>query len=374
MRGLRELRDNGFLQLRAPDGTPRGRTMLKAEFLQSFRLAVEDLQGIFSDTMPVEYTPAVIKGETHTEATRRIRRTFIAINSYAKKTDKGENILLDETDGYAIVARRLSVGHALFKDDGQDQRVDWKGTSVTSGSTYLTTLSTLKEATQLFLRPTKPSIFEQWTAPLRGMVPMRPADDELDLGTELRFGLYDHIAALPIFQLLHRTAAHEYRAVLNRWRDFPEHEIFNPLGDRDIGQNRSHLLLRPLGQLILVRAVAELTASESNGGRGLNLQTLFTRLAQLDRNRGFEAHRPQSVWYGVTFSGGRMVIRNKFWAHRLLVHLLAGTPADNERSFLWKNWVGCRISDSRQPTWKDQRGEISPFDWEKDQLPIPLAD
>jgi len=69
------------------DGSARGGTMSREQFFDTFRVATEDLQSIFNDTMPVEYTPAVVRGETTGEATRRIRRTFIAINSYAKKTD-----------------------------------------------------------------------------------------------------------------------------------------------------------------------------------------------------------------------------------------------------------------------------------------------
>ncbi|MBU4461189.1 MAG: hypothetical protein KJ579_11515, partial [Verrucomicrobia bacterium] len=89
MRGLRDIRDNGFLQMRARDGTPHSSKVTKDDFVDRFGLSIEDLQAVFNDTMPVEYTPAVVKGETHAEATRRIRRTFIAINSYAKRTERG---------------------------------------------------------------------------------------------------------------------------------------------------------------------------------------------------------------------------------------------------------------------------------------------
>jgi len=377
MRGLLELQERGFMQLRAHDGTPRGGVMSKEEFFESFRLEIEDLQSVFNDTMPVEYTPAVVKGETHGEATRRIRRTFIAINSYAKKTDKGENILLDESDGYAIVARRLGVGHPLFRaEDRMEQRVNWKSSSILSGSSHLTTLSTLKEAAAAYLPVVKPEIFGQWRAPLRGMVPMRPPDDKIDLGSDLMFKLFDRILKLPIFQVLQRTAPHEYNAVLNRWREFPDFDMFDPrlLIQAEAGRSRGHLLLRPLGQIILVKAVAELVSSEENGGHGLGIDFVFQSLEQIASNRGFEMPRPQTVWYGVTYGSvrGRIVTANKAWAHRLLVQLIAGLKSDDEKMSLWRNWVSCRIVDTKRQTWKDLHGEVSHFDWDKHQLPKAL--
>jgi DNA-sulfur modification-associated len=378
IRGLRDLQERGFLQLRAQDGTPRGGVMTKEDFFEKFRLEIEDLQSVFNDTMPVEYTPAIVKGETHSEATRRIRRTFIAINSYAKKTDKGENILLDETDGYAILARQLGVGHTLFKDDGCVQRVNWKSASILSGSSHVTTLSTLKEAATAFLPVVKPEIFGEWRAPVRGMVPLRPTEDELSLGSKLMFNLFDHILSLPIFQILQRTAPLEYTAVLNRWREFPGFDVFAPrlLAEGALERSRGHLLLRPIGQILLVKAVAELTASEADGGHGLGMDFIFRKLDQIDANRGFEMSRPQSVWYGVTYGTVRakIVTGNKSWAHRLLVHLINGLKDEYATMVLWRNFVSCRTLDVKRQTWKDLGGEVSHFDWGAHQLPKPLND
>jgi len=377
MRGLRELQERGTLQLRSHDGTPRGGTMSRSEFCETFRVRIEDLQFIFEDTLPVEYTPAVVIGETHAEATRRIRRTFIAINSYAKKTDKGENILLDETDGFAVVARRLGVTHPLFKaDDGEEPRVNWKGASITAGSSHLTTLSTLKEVAAAYLPMLKPEIFEHWRAPIRGMMPIRPPDAEIELGSDLILKLFDRIVRLPVFQILQRASSHEYASVLNRWREFPEFDVFasRTCQDRELGSNRGHLLLRPLGQLILVKAVAELVASEANGGHGLGLDFVFRALEHIASNRGFEMPRPQTVWYGVTYGSvrGRIVTRNKSWAHRLVVQQVHGLRNESETMSLWRNWVTCRIVDPRRQTWKNLDGEVVHFEWDYPELPEPV--
>lgn len=377
MRGLRELRDRGFLQLRAPDGTPRGGTMSRQQFFSTFRVGTEDLQSIFNDTMPVEYTPAVVKGETHNEATRRIRRTFIAINSYAKKTDKGENILLDETDGYSIVARRLGVHHPLFGGDGSGQRVDWKSTSISSKSSHLATLSTLKDAAAAYLPVVRPEMFGRWRTPVRGMVPIRPPDHELDLGSEVMFELFDYVRSLPVFRMLQQTRLREYQSVLARWRELSDLDALKRSGElflEEAGLSRGHLLLRPLGQVILVKAVAELVAPEDLLGGGLTLGSVFRVLRQLDSERGFEMTRPQSVWYGVTYDPvrGRLIVGNRSWAHRLLVHLVNGTPGKAEEVALWRKWLGCRIVDTKSQTWRSLDGRILRYNWNVSQLPKSL--
>jgi hypothetical protein len=374
MRGLRELRDTGFLQLRNRDGGPRGSIMQREEFFEKCGLSVEMLQAVFNDTMPVEYTPAVVAGETRAEATRRIRRTFIAINSYAKKTDKGENILLDETDGFAIVARRIAVSHPMFEGGGTNKRVNWKTTSIPSGRTpFLTTLTALQEVAKIYLTATHPEVVCSWEAAMTGVVPVRPSDEELNNGYKALAEFFDHVWKLPLFRKLEEVGADGEQAFLERWREFPR---FTRNGDFVEGTSgfQGHLLLRPLGQIILAQAVAELAYPEELGGLGLDLKTIFRRLAKFDENDGFGAHRPSSVWWGVTYTAdtNRILNGNKSWAHRLLVQLVNGLESETERLELWQEWVWARAVDRKQRTWKNLEGRIARFDWDAPQLPKPL--
>ena len=98
IQGLREVRDTPGLVLKNKEGEHTKKIIPKDDFLKMFKLPIEELQALLNETMLVEYIPAVIAGETREEASRRIRSTFISINSYAKRTDKGENILLDDMD------------------------------------------------------------------------------------------------------------------------------------------------------------------------------------------------------------------------------------------------------------------------------------
>ena len=106
IRGVAEIRDKGFLELRKKDGTATPKR-LNADYLMSqYRIDTAELQAILTESITVEYLPAVLAGETRDEANRRIRDVFVCINSYAKKTKPGENILLHERDGFSIVARK----------------------------------------------------------------------------------------------------------------------------------------------------------------------------------------------------------------------------------------------------------------------------
>lgn len=376
MRGLRELRDQGFLQLRSKDGAPKATRLTQEDFFQTLGLTVEDLQSVFTETIPVEYIPAVVRGETHSEATRRIRRTFIALNSYAKKTEKGENILLDETDGYAILARRLALDHPLFKGPGTTaRRVNWKTASIPGGRVpFLTTLSTIQEMAQIYLTGSSPSLVQHWVPPISGMVPMRPADADIDLAYERLAEMFDRIHQLPTFRRLEELRFDDNLDVLEKWRDFPKYSRTGKVIGAS-GANKGNLLLRPIGQTILVGAVAKLLREKELGGAGLSLNVVFKRLGKLDAESGFEARRTKSVWYGVTYAPNtnRIINRNRAWADDLLVHLVGGTAPSDSKKELWWNWVTARATDLQRLTWRNLSGKLARFDWEVSELPPPIA-
>jgi DNA sulfur modification protein DndB len=53
------------------------------------------------------------------EGKERTRRLFTNINKNAKSTTKGENIALDEDNGFSIITRRLINEHNFLKEDGR---------------------------------------------------------------------------------------------------------------------------------------------------------------------------------------------------------------------------------------------------------------
>jgi hypothetical protein len=368
IQGIQDVRDNGGLTLRDRQGNPKSgsaATITRDEFLAKFNLSIEELQSLLNETMIVEYLPAVIAGETRQEASRRIRNIFVAINSYAKKTDKGENILLDETDGYAIVARKVGLSHPLFDGQGKNNRVNWKGTTLPTKRTgWYTTLQAIREMAQKYLEGVDVGRANLWDDKFKDQMPIRPTEEELDKARSEFEEFLNHIFQLPVFQALERGDKSKRNDDLAKWRDFPTDKA---------PDNKGHLLLRPLGQMILAAAVSKLVKPRSAGGKGMKLDAVFQKLSHLDKQSGFEAHRPQSVWYGVTYDPlkNKMVMGNQTWAPDLLVYMVNGLD-EPERQELWDNFRSARTVDHSKGTWRNLDGKVMPFDLGKQELPTPL--
>lgn len=395
IRGIREVSENpAGLVMKTKDGAPKSgtnSTMSRTQFLDRFRMPIEELQSILSETMLVEYIPAVIKGETREEASRRIRNTFISINSYAKSTAKGENILLDETDGYAIVARRAGLAHPLFNASSKNNRVNWKNTSIPkSRTTWYTTLQTIREMAEIYLQGANIDRAKLWSPEFRDQMPIRPTEKELEEAKADYFAFLDQFYQLPVFAELERlneeidkkiddpsTDEKEKKKldasraeIVTAWREFPTED--NP-------DYKGHLLLRPVGQMIVADAVSTLVAPKgkkrhdsSNHGRGLTLDEIFEKLRAFDAHGGFAAHDPKNVWYGITYDGRKQKMltttRSRDIAHDLLVYLIDGMP-DEQIPLLWNDFVQERITDPAENKWRNLQGEISTFDLSKPELP-----
>lgn len=366
IQGIRDVRDNPRgLVLRSKDGVEKKTAYPREEFLKMFNLSIEELQALLNETMIVEYIPAVLAGETREEASRRIRSTFISINSYAKRTDAGENILLDEHNGYAIIARKAGVFHPLLNAKGKNNRVNWKNTSLpTKRTEWYTTLQTIKEMAQSYLPGIDRERAERWDSTFKGQMPIRPSEPELDVARAEFFEFLDSMFKLPVFQELERGDQAKRAEDLERWREFPTETT---------PENKGHLLLRPIGQILLARAVARLVQPRELGGKGMSLDSVFRKLDQFDASGGFEAHRPENVWYGVTYdpNGEKMIMGNQSWAPDLLVYLVSGLD-EPERQALWEEFVSARIVDRVQGTWRNLAGAVTKFDLGRQELPPPI--
>ncbi len=366
IQGIRDVRDNPRgLVLKDKYGAEKKTAYPREEFLKRFDLNLEDLQSLLNETMIVEYLPAVIAGETREDASRRIRNTFISINSYAKRTDKGENILLDETDGYAIVARKAGIYHPLFNAKEKNNRVNWKTTSIPSTRTeWYTTLQTIKDMGVNYLSAVDKGRSTHWGVEFRGQMPIRPSEGEIEAARTQFFAFLDHVFELPVFQTLERGDISSRAEDVERWREFPS---------EDAPDRKGHLLLRPIGQTILAAAVGQLVKSREEGGKGMSLDAVFKKLKRFDEEGGFEAHRPQSVWYGVTYDPNKqkMIMANQNWAQNLLVYLINGMD-EPERQALWISFVTARVVDRGAGTWRNLDGETEEFDLGRQELPAPI--
>jgi len=328
IRGVKELIENHFT-LKNKHGIGDAEKVPQEEFLNFFNLELGQLESLLSERMHVEYIPAVLAGETREEASRRLRSVFFAINSHAKKPTKGENLTLDEVDGYSLVARRVGVRHSLFKGSS-GSRINWKGSSLPERSEWFTTLEALKEMTRVFLEKANPGLAKRWHPPVELGIKsaiFRPPEDELDAASVQVTEFFGHMMMLPVFQGL--LASTEVTKELAEARAFPD-------ADSEYPNGRGHLLLRPVGQIVLAAAVGRLVNPSAKDR--MTVEEVFKIISQLDSAGRFEAHRPENIWYGVTYNFHKkkmdVALSHRELAIRLLMYLVRGADEAERISLL----------------------------------------
>ena len=288
MKGIKEVRDEGSLIWKNKDKSPTSKKMSKEEFLEHTKLSISKLQSLLGDTMGVEYLPAVLAGETRKEASQRIRKVFTVINNYQKKTDKSENVSIDENDGFASIGRNAGVHHVLFNGgESGKNRVNWKTATIPkTRTTWYTTLQTLRQMALEYL-PVVDFKFESWKPDpmFKDSVPDTPTAEYLDDGISRFNEFLDYVFQLPIFQELEGHPGESLSEELEKVREFPT----------DNKPEAESLLLRPHGQIILAKAVAELISDN-------NLSLDFRKYPNLTEKVVFR-YQQNSVWKGVTFDG-----------------------------------------------------------------------
>lgn len=116
------------------------------------------------------------------EGQEKTRRLFTNINKNAKSTTKGENIALDEDNGFAILTRRLIDYHPFLKQDGrvivftrnnEEGDISIAGGNIpNTNKRAFTTISTLFEMLQ--------SLGHELDASMDKKLSHRPTDDVLE--------------------------------------------------------------------------------------------------------------------------------------------------------------------------------------------------
>ena len=326
VRGLIELIATGELPRYTKAKKPTGKSILLDRLVETYNLDRTDLNNIIQEKIGIEFIPAVIKGETRTEAKRRIRSIFVHVNLMAQHLSKGQLALLNEDNGFSILARRVAVIHPLFKDLPQrNPRVNWDSATVSAKSTVLTTLQALENSAQAYLD----FKFPHWKPIDKNLIPLRPEQEELEEGLKLYNQLWDCLASLPSYQKLSQN---KETLDLRRF----SHE--KPPGE-------GNLLFRPVGQVALIRALGILVFKKE-----FLLADIFTKLGQYDADGGFSASDfPDSLWYGVLFDPNkrRVLVSGKDLATKLIVYILGGIEDKMELAFLRRDLAEARTIEGR---------------------------
>ena len=338
IRGLKELIDKGRLAAKRKIGTEiSGRAATIDDLVRESggRLGRGHLHALLDERIGIEIVPAVMRGETRREALRRLRSIFVHVNRTAKRLSKGELALLDEDDGFAVVARMTMVSHPLLVG-----RVEIPQGQLGETSSDLTTLETLTMISKEYLL----ARYKHWEAsPLTGMT-MRPEEDELDVGQSELKAFFDDLETVPSFHAVRQGASSaEYRALTSR-------------------DGQAHLLFRPMAQMALAGAISDLV---DNGS--MPRAECWEKVRTADREGRFTIDDVTLPWYGVVLEPGSMKMRRQksaqLLARRLLVHLIGmGTPNKEAREDLREKFARSRQTSVELDLATDLRGEVVPLD------------
>jgi DGQHR domain-containing protein len=311
LRGVAELLKTGKIEARNRKGEAKpGQSYTLEQLSEQYQFETNGLEKLNSELIGLEVIPAVKQGETREEARRRVRSIFTHVNKTAVKLNAGQIAQLDEDNGFAIVGRWAAVDHPLLKMNSARSarpRVNWQNATIPAKSTVLTTLQTVTEMAGEYLKDRKE--YHGWmsSGDMRGLIPVRPTDDELEKG------LKEFKEFLTAFQSLPSVSELDRGKTTQEFRNFADKEVNDPPG-------QAHLLFRPIGQIALAEAVGILVKD----GRDLN--ELFELLKVYEEEGGFSIDKVANPWWGVVYDPtGKKIARGGHEGPRqILLYLLGG--------------------------------------------------
>lgn len=325
VQGLMELIRTGKLHRYKKDKTPYDTFITVADLIEQYQVEPGYLQSLPKEKIGIEFICAIAAGETREQARRRVRSLFVHVNLMATPLSKGQLAQLNEDDGFSIVARKIAVTHPLLQQHSDRKpRVNWNSATVAAKSTVLTTLQALKEMSERYLGQK----FPHWKPLEKGLIAMRPEDEELKEGIEDFQKLFDNLANLSSYKILEEL-------------DTPDLRRFS--FEKDGGEG--NMLFRPVGQVALVQALGILVFR-----KGLSLEDIFKKLRKFDLERGFTGMEyPQSLWYGVLYDPNkkRVQVAGRDLAARLLIYILGGIHDHMERAELRKALADARTIENK---------------------------
>jgi DGQHR domain-containing protein len=311
IQGLMTLIKTGRLQPYNKTKKAVGKVITVDDLAEQYQVDSAHLQSLAHEKIGIEFIPAVIKGETREEARRRVRSIFVHVNLMAVKLSQGQLAMLNEDNGFSIVARKVAVTHPLFREEeDRNPRINWDSATVAAKSTVLTTLQALQDMSERYLEYK----FPNWKPEKKGLIPMRPEDEEIEEGIKEFKQLFDHLAKLPSYRRLESGD------------ETPELRRFS--FEQDGGE--ANMLFRPVGQVALAQALGILVYKKE-----FSLKEIFDKLRKYDTDGGFSGmENSQSLWYGVLYDPNkkRVSVAGRDLAARLIVYLLGGIQDDMERA------------------------------------------
>lgn len=325
VQGLMELIKTGKLQRYKKDKTADDSFITVSDLIEQYQVDSAYLQSLPKEKIGIEFICAVAPGETRIQARRRVRSIFVHVNLMAAPLTKGQLAQLNEDDGFAIVSRKIATTHPLLEhQQNRNPRVNWNSATVAANSTVLTTLQALQDMSERYLGQK----FPHWKPLEKGLIPMRPENDELEEGIKDFTQLFDALASLPSYKLLDEE-------------DTPALRRFS--FEKDGGEG--NILFRPVGQVAVVQALGILVFRKC-----FSLADIFKKLRKFDQQGGFSnMEYPQSLWYGVLYDPNkkRVQVSGRDLAAKLLIYILGGIEDQMERAQLRKALADARTIENK---------------------------
>ena len=349
IQGVQELLNNERLPARNQDGKAKQAGEVRFQHIayavekQSGKklnnAAVADrLQGIMNEEIGIEIIP--------TMDAKELRSIFVDVNENAKKPSKGEAILLDNRNGFRIVAQDVMVSHKLLQ-----KRVLVQRSYLAESSTNYTTLETLASIATLYLG--YDGQFSNWKIPLiphdKSSGFMRPRD-----GADIGEGINELLA---FFSELVRLPSHTDMVGNNNLT----------AADFRVGED-SHMLFRPIAQMAFAEASAILKHH-----CGIPVADSVDKLIRQEKCGQLKLKCPKAPWCGVIWDAigdGKMrrgVGGPQKLCMHLFVYLLGGNLDDPTLNQLLKTTLGqlkLKYAVERKFYGGEDASEILPAPWQ----------
>ena len=278
------------------------------------------------ESVGIEIIPAAVKGEKHEEAKFRLRSVFVDVNENAKKPTTGESILLDERNGFRVVARRVMVNNRLLHG-----RVYWKMRNLPKTSNDYTTLATVADIAESYLGHIEFSDWKNMLIPSNKQSGhVRPMYEVvIRAGEEMLDQYFTALESLP-----------SHARMINE-KDFPP-SYFRSKDD--------HILFRPIAQMALAEACAIMRWEH-----GETLNAIVSELTLQENSGQLKLQKHEAPWCGVIWDPRKEVMLKTVGARalcmRLFLYLLGGDVDENK---LQKDFAESRETYGENPILPDR--------------------
>ena len=351
IQGLDELMKKQRIQARKKNGTPISNKEASLDKIIAWLTATTNesenniranLEKIMSEKIGIEIMPAVVRGETLEKAVFRLRTLFVDVNENARKITKGNGHLLDEREGFRIIARRALINCPLLRKDDNKTKTNIDKMQLSGSDEEYTTLDTVVNITESYLRQFRE--FAHWANYLldhKDFGKIRPNDQEINEGTTALINYFTAISKLPSHKrFIQGKSARKIRMSQGK-------------GGEDYEDN---VLFRPIAQMALAKALGSLVGTEETSLDGSTkiLDQLIKKISRQENKGQLRLTDPKSPWFGVLYHPIDKKMRNrqgdKNLATQLFTYLLGGdfNNGGNQNSLKEDLWKARLVSDDEK--------------------------